>query len=59
MNKKQRIRYEVQLAKSQQPLGAGRTALINAIRRKYSPGMLSTAQMTQNCLHAQGCDYWN
>lgn len=42
MNKKQRIRSDVKLAISQNPLGAGRDAAILKLRKKYGTGRLST-----------------
>ena len=42
MTKKQRIRWEIDLAISANPVGAGRTADLLEIRQKYGIGRLST-----------------
>ena len=42
MTKRQRIRHEVKLAISANPVGAARTADLLEIRQKYAPGRLST-----------------
>lgn len=42
MTKRQRIRHEIERAIAKDALGAARTASLDAIRRKYSPGILST-----------------
>ena len=42
MTKKQRMRFEIDLAISANAVGAGRTADLLEIRQKYSPGRLST-----------------
>ena len=42
MTKKQRMRFEIDLAISANPVGAGRTADLLEIRQKYGIGRLST-----------------
>jgi hypothetical protein len=55
VTKKQRILYEVKLAVSKNPLGAARTADLDAIKVKYG---LSTSMLKAMCLGVGGAQYW-
>ena len=55
MTKKQRILHEVKLAVSKNPLGAARTAELDAIKTRYG---LSTGMLKKICLGVGGAQYW-